>query len=108
MKARIEMRVEKQGLCCLQTGTIIMKSATVSVCLLSQPQQQHLNVYYMRQPASSEVLWSWQRRIVDSDLHGESFITMLSRLDRKNRTSQAFVLLSNVNRTMARCSLCGN
>jgi len=38
MKARIEMRVEKQGLFCLQTGTIIIKSATVSVCLLSQRQ----------------------------------------------------------------------
>ena len=35
MNARIEMRAEKQGLCCLQTDTICIKSAIVSVCLLS-------------------------------------------------------------------------
>jgi hypothetical protein len=38
MKDRNEMRVQKHGLCCLQTRTIIIKSATVSVCLLSQRQ----------------------------------------------------------------------
>jgi hypothetical protein len=38
MKARIEICVVNHGLCCLQTGTIIIKSATVSVCLLSQRQ----------------------------------------------------------------------
>jgi len=40
------------------------------------------------------VSWSWQRRNEDSDLHGESSRTMLPRLHGKNRTSQAFTLLS--------------